>query len=78
MLRAEIVHAARHEMAMSLVDVWCRRLPVFFLLPDQALPQAEDASRLLARELGWDEARRASEIAALKSRADAHMACVRG
>jgi glycerol-3-phosphate dehydrogenase len=78
MLRAEVVHAARHEMAMSLVDVWCRRLPIFFLLPDQALPQAEDASCLLAKELGWDEARRASELVALKSRADAHMACVRG
>ena len=57
--RAEIVHAAREEMARSLEDV-----PLLLLarLDEEAL---RDAARLAGGELGWDEARQHEEVAAL-------------
>ena len=77
-LRVEVVHAARCEMAMSLVDVFARRIPLLLVAPDQGVGAAADAAALMAGELGWDAATRDGEVARFVGLADRHMACVRG
>jgi glycerol-3-phosphate dehydrogenase len=52
---AEVVHAVRTEMAMTLEDVMRRRLHPFYELPDGGVAIAGDVARLLARELGWSD-----------------------
>jgi glycerol-3-phosphate dehydrogenase len=76
-LRAEVPFACRSEMALTLEDVMCRRLPIFYLLRDGGLCAADDVTALMAPLLGWDDARRASEKARLAALADRHLACVR-
>lgn len=76
-LRVEILHACQNEMATTLEDVWTRRMPLFFLVADQGLAQAEDAAALMAPALGWDADRRRREVEALRRLSDRHMACVR-
>jgi glycerol-3-phosphate dehydrogenase len=62
---AELVWAARREMAVSLCDAVVRRTPLGALgYPGDAA--AERAAQLLAGELGWSEARSREEIAALQ------------
>jgi glycerol-3-phosphate dehydrogenase len=63
MIEAEVTWAARQELAQTALDVLARRTRLAFL--DQsaakaALPRVID---LLAREFGWDEQRRARELA---------------
>lgn len=76
-LRAEVPFVCRSEMALTLEDVMCRRLPIFFLLRDQGLGVADVVTALMAPVLGWDDSRRASEKTCLAALADRHMACVR-
>jgi glycerol-3-phosphate dehydrogenase len=57
-LWAEVVFAARHEHARSLLDALARRVPVFRDARDQGLTVAADAAALLAAELGWTATRR--------------------
>lgn len=54
-IRAEIVFAARHEMALTLCDALARRTHVALLNADQVLGEAPDLAQLMASELGWDE-----------------------
>jgi glycerol-3-phosphate dehydrogenase len=61
-LWAEIIHGARHERARALSDLLIRRVPLFRDAADQGLGVAPQATTLAARELGWDEARRAREL----------------
>jgi glycerol-3-phosphate dehydrogenase len=65
-LRAEAIHAVRHEMAVTLDDVLSRRTRARLLARDASRAAAEDVARLLAPELGWDEARIASEADAYR------------
>jgi glycerol-3-phosphate dehydrogenase len=51
---AEIVWAARHEMARTLEDVLARRTRALFLNAKAAMAMAPRAAELLARELGRD------------------------
>jgi len=62
-LWAEVVQAVRHEQARDLCDVLIRRLPLFRDAADQGLAAAPQAAALTGRELGWDDARRAQEVA---------------
>jgi glycerol-3-phosphate dehydrogenase len=62
-LWTEIVHAARHERARALTDLLIRRVPLFRDAADQGLGVAAQAATLAAGELGWDDARRARELA---------------
>lgn len=58
---AEIVHAVRAEMAMTLADVVLRRTD----LGSAGRPvheALETCSRIMARECGWDEPRRMAEL----------------
>jgi glycerol-3-phosphate dehydrogenase len=63
-IAAQIVFAVREEMALTLADVVMRRTCIGQIgaPPPAAL---ETASQIMARELGWDEARRLSEVASL-------------
>ncbi len=65
-LRAEVLHAARCEMAQTLSDVVLRRSE----LGAEGLPEPkalEVAADILAAELGWGEARRRREIEAVSA-----------
>jgi glycerol-3-phosphate dehydrogenase len=62
-LRAEVVHQARREMAVSLSDVMIRRTDLFRRDPGQGTEVTPVVAGLLARELGWDAAREAESLA---------------
>ena len=55
-LRAEAVHAARHELARTLDDVLARRIPGKWLDARATAEAAEQTARLIAPELGWTDA----------------------
>jgi len=58
---AEVAFAAREEMAMTLADIVFRRTDLGSA--GRPAPEALDtASRIMARECGWDEAHRFDEI----------------
>lgn len=50
---AEVVHALRREMAMTVSDVLGGRTALLMRDPRHALPQAPQVARRLARELDW-------------------------
>ena len=62
-LRAEVVHQARREMALSVGDVMIRRTHLFHRHPGQGAEITPIVAGLLASELGWDAAREASSLA---------------
>jgi glycerol-3-phosphate dehydrogenase len=59
---AELVWAARHEMAMTLSDVVIRRTSLG-AVGDPGDAAVERAAAIVGRELRWSDARRRSEIA---------------
>jgi glycerol-3-phosphate dehydrogenase len=63
-LRAEVMHQARREMAVSVSDVMIRRTDLFRRDPGQGTEITPVVAGLLARELGWDAAREAESLAA--------------
>ncbi len=64
-LGAQLAWAARHEMAMTLVDAVVRRTPLGALgYPGDAA--AERAAAIVGAELGWPDVRKQREIEALK------------
>jgi len=64
--RAEVVHAVRVECAASLADVLLRRTGAG-AAGHPGTPAVETAAALLAQELAWDAARRASDVAAFEA-----------
>jgi glycerol-3-phosphate dehydrogenase len=64
--RAALTHAIRREMAVTLCDLLIRRTHVFYETPGHALSEAPDLVELAGRELGWDPARQAAELAAYR------------
>lgn len=66
-LAAQIVHAARHEMAVHLDDAVFRRTGLG-TLGDPGAAALERAAREMGAEAGWDEARRCDEIARVRER----------
>jgi glycerol-3-phosphate dehydrogenase len=61
-LRAEAIHAVRHEMARTLDDVLTRRTRARLLARDDSAAAADDVARLIAPELGWDDDERARQV----------------
>jgi glycerol-3-phosphate dehydrogenase len=61
-LAAEVVWAAREEMARTVEDALARRTRALFLNADAAMAMAEPAAWLLAAELGRDEAWVAAQV----------------
>ena len=52
---AEVVHAVRHEMAVSIEDVLARRVRLLFRDARSAMAAAEPVARIMAKEAGHDE-----------------------
>ena len=69
-LRAEAVHAVRHEMAHTLDDVLSRRTRARILGRDASAAAADEVSRLIAPELGWSPGRTGREVAAYAAAVD--------
>jgi glycerol-3-phosphate dehydrogenase len=59
---AEMVFAMRHEFARTLADVMSRRVLLAFA-PGHGLESLPAITDVLARNFGWDAARRSAEIA---------------
>jgi len=62
-VKAEIVYAARYEMAMTLADAMTRRTRLAMLAGPASLDCAPGAAELMAEELGWDRAEVERQIA---------------
>lgn len=62
-LEAEVLWAARHELALSLDDVLARRTRLVTELPDRGASIAPRVAQILGPELGWDAGRQAAEVA---------------
>jgi glycerol-3-phosphate dehydrogenase len=62
-IAAEVVWAAREEMARTVEDVLARRTRALFLNAAAATAMAEPVARLLADELGYDDAWAAAQVA---------------
>lgn len=65
-LKAEVVWAARHEMARTVEDVLARRLRALFLNARAAIEMAPVVAEIMASELGWDEVTRSRQLAAFR------------
>ncbi len=61
--RGELLYSARCEMVETLVDLLTRRTRAHLQDARATLRAAESVARLVSGELGWDEARIASEVA---------------
>ncbi|MBV8160610.1 MAG: glycerol-3-phosphate dehydrogenase/oxidase [Acidimicrobiia bacterium] len=61
-LRAEALYAARYEMAHTLEDVLARRTRAVLLARDETATAAEEVARLIAAELGWDDAETSRQV----------------
>ena len=69
---AEVVWAARHEMARSVEDVLARRTRALFLNSGAAIRMAPRVAALLAEELGQDESWQANQIASFMKVAEGY------
>ncbi len=68
--RAEVVYAARAEMARTVDDVLSRRTRSRLLGRDASAAVAEDVATLMGDELGWSEDERASQVATYRALVD--------
>jgi glycerol-3-phosphate dehydrogenase len=67
---AEVVWAARNEMARSVEDILARRTRALFLNAGAASAMAEPVARLLAAELGQNDAWRDAQIRTFRTLAE--------
>ena len=63
---AEVIHAVRNEMALTLADFMVRRIGAVWRWPMEAEAAAPAVARLMAAELGWDQQRCARELTEFK------------
>ena len=66
LLRAEVLHGIREEMAQKLTDVVFRRTSLG-IARDQADDAFRSAATTMAKELGWDDMRTQREISEVKT-----------
>ncbi len=66
-VKAEVVWAARQEMARTLEDILARRMRALFLNARAALEIAPVVAGLMTSELGWDEVTRTKQLAAFRN-----------
>jgi glycerol-3-phosphate dehydrogenase len=69
-VRAEAVYAVRREMATTLDDVLLRRTRAHLFDRAATRAAAPDVARLLAGELGWDDAETTRQVAAYERLCD--------
>jgi glycerol-3-phosphate dehydrogenase len=62
-LFAEVVHAVRHEMALTITDVLARRTRLLILAGKALLDVAPLVAELMAKELQWNEDEREKQFA---------------
>ncbi len=62
-LRAEVVYCAREESAQTIEDVLARRLGLQLYDWQASSVAAPAVGELLARELGWSDAQKSTEVA---------------
>jgi glycerol-3-phosphate dehydrogenase len=72
-IRAEALYAARYEMARSLTDVLARRTRALLQARAASVTAAPDVARLIAGELGWDDAEVARQVADFRAVAAAEV-----
>lgn len=70
---AEVVWAVREEMAMTVEDVLARRVRLLFLDAVAAMEAAPDVARLMAAELGRDEAWIQAQVSAFQELASGYL-----
>ncbi|HEX5631888.1 MAG TPA: glycerol-3-phosphate dehydrogenase [Gemmatimonadales bacterium] len=63
-IEAEVVHAARREMARRVDDVLVRRIHLHYETHDRGAAAAQRTAELLGRELGWSAEEIAQQVAA--------------
>lgn len=63
-IKAELIHAARREMALTLGDLLIRRTHVFYEARGHGMAEAAGLVDLVGAEMQWDAARKAAELAA--------------
>jgi glycerol-3-phosphate dehydrogenase len=68
--RAEVVYAARAEMARTVDDVLSRRTRARLLARDASAAVADDVAALMGDELGWSAEERSEQAAAYRSLID--------
>ncbi len=73
-IQAELVHAMRREMALTLGDLLIRRTHLFYEAADHALDQISSIAQLAAAEMEWEADRNAAELAAFSNEVDLTMA----
>ncbi len=56
-IEAEVIHAARRELAQRVEDVLMRRTHVYYETPDHGAPAARRVAELLGQARGWDAER---------------------
>ncbi len=66
-LKAEVIWAARHEMARTVEDVLARRTRALFLNARAALEMAPAVADLMAAELKWDDITRIKQLTIFRS-----------
>ena len=71
-IAAQVIWAARHEMARSVEDVLARRVRALFLDAEAAIAAAPKVAKLLAAELGRDAKWQAGQITQFNSVADSY------
>ena len=76
-LAAEVVWAAREEMARGIEDVLARRTRALFLNAKAAVRMAPRVAELMARELGYDSQWQTQQIAAFTELASGFQAIAR-
>ena len=77
-LRAEAVHAVRHEMATTLTDVLTRRTRAHLEHRSACMAAAPDVAELIGDELGWSSERVAHEVAVYLAMCDAELTAAAG
>ncbi len=69
-VEAEVLHAVRHEMAVTVADVLLRRLTLALVDRAAARAAAPRVAALMAAELGWSDATRATRLEEALERLD--------
>ena len=65
-LWAELVHAMRREMAITLSDLLIRRTHLFYVAPERILEMLPTIADVAGQEMEWDASRRDAELAAYR------------
>ncbi|MBV9624977.1 MAG: glycerol-3-phosphate dehydrogenase/oxidase [Acidobacteria bacterium] len=72
-LKAEVIWAARQEMARTVEDVLARRTRALFLDARAALNMASTVADLMGSELNWDESSKTSQLASFRDLAASYL-----